>query len=62
MSIGRPAPPASARGGAAPHPGPGSDTVMKDLMLRVEPPIPGLRRYARTLMRDRDAPDDLVQD
>jgi RNA polymerase sigma factor (sigma-70 family) len=35
---------------------------MKDLMLLVEPLIPALRRYARTLMRDRDAADDLVQD
>jgi RNA polymerase sigma-70 factor (ECF subfamily) len=35
---------------------------MKDLMLLVEPLIPGLRRYPRTLMHDRDAPDDLVQD
>jgi RNA polymerase sigma factor (sigma-70 family) len=35
---------------------------MKDLMLLVEPLIPALRRYARALMRDRDAADDLVQD
>jgi RNA polymerase sigma factor (sigma-70 family) len=35
---------------------------MKDLKLLVEPLIPGLRRYARALMRDRDAADDLVQD
>jgi DNA-directed RNA polymerase specialized sigma24 family protein len=35
---------------------------MTDLMLLVEPLIPALRRYARTLMRERDAADDLVQD
>lgn len=35
---------------------------MKELMLLVEPLIPGLRRYARSLLRDRDAADDLVQD
>jgi RNA polymerase sigma factor (sigma-70 family) len=35
---------------------------MKDLMLRVEPLIPALRRYARALMPDRDSADDLVQD
>jgi RNA polymerase sigma factor (sigma-70 family) len=35
---------------------------MKDMMLLVEPLIPALRRYARSLMRDRAAADDLVQD
>lgn len=28
----------------------------------IEPQIPALRRYARALLRDRDAADDLVQD
>lgn len=35
---------------------------MRDMMLLVEPLIPGLRRYARSLLRDADAADDLVQD
>lgn len=35
---------------------------MKEMMLLVEPLIPGLRRYARSLVRDREAADDLVQD
>jgi RNA polymerase sigma factor (sigma-70 family) len=35
---------------------------MQDLMLAVGPLIPGLRRYARALLRDRPAADDLVQD
>jgi RNA polymerase sigma-70 factor (ECF subfamily) len=35
---------------------------MKDMMLLVEPLIPALRRYARTLLRDRAAADDLLQD
>jgi RNA polymerase sigma factor (sigma-70 family) len=35
---------------------------MKDMMLLVEPLIPALRRYARSLLRDRAAADDLVQD
>jgi RNA polymerase sigma factor (sigma-70 family) len=35
---------------------------MKDMMLLVEPLIPPLRRYARSLLRDRAAADDLVQD
>jgi RNA polymerase sigma factor (sigma-70 family) len=35
---------------------------MKDMMLLVEPLIPALRRYARALLHDRDAADDLVQD
>jgi RNA polymerase sigma factor (sigma-70 family) len=35
---------------------------MKDMLLQVEPVIPALRRYARALVRDRAAADDLVQD
>lgn len=35
---------------------------MKDLLPLIEPLIPALRRYARALMRDRAAADDLVQD
>lgn len=35
---------------------------MKDMLLQVEPLIPALRRYARALLRDRTAADDLVQD
>lgn len=35
---------------------------MQDLIARVEPMIPALRRYARALLRDRDLADDLVQD
>ncbi len=35
---------------------------MKDMLVQVEPLIPALRRYARALMRDRAAADDLVQD
>lgn len=35
---------------------------MQDLMILVEPVIPRLRRYARSLLRDSDAADDLVQD
>ena len=35
---------------------------MKDMMLLVEPLIPSLRRYARSLLRDQAAADDLVQD
>jgi RNA polymerase sigma-70 factor (ECF subfamily) len=35
---------------------------MKDMLDQVEPLIPALRRYARSLMRDRAAADDLVQD
>jgi len=35
---------------------------MRDMMLLVEPMIPGLRRYARALMRDTSDADDLVQD
>jgi RNA polymerase sigma factor (sigma-70 family) len=36
--------------------------TMKDMMLLVEPLIPALRRYARALLRDRAAADDLLQD
>ena len=35
---------------------------MKDMMRLVEPQITALRRYARALLRDRSAADDLVQD
>lgn len=35
---------------------------MKDMLVQVEPLIPTLRRYARALVRDRAAADDLVQD
>jgi RNA polymerase sigma factor (sigma-70 family) len=35
---------------------------MKDMMILVEPLIPPLRRYARALLRDQSAADDLVQD
>lgn len=35
---------------------------MQDMMLLVEPLIPALRRYARALLRDRAAADDLLQD
>lgn len=35
---------------------------MRDMMLLVEPLIPGLRRYARALLHDVAAADDLVQD
>jgi RNA polymerase sigma-70 factor (ECF subfamily) len=35
---------------------------MKDMLHQIEPMIPALRRYARTLLRDRSAADDLVQD
>jgi RNA polymerase sigma-70 factor (ECF subfamily) len=35
---------------------------MQDMMALVEPLIPALRRYARSLLRDRAAADDLVQD
>jgi RNA polymerase sigma factor (sigma-70 family) len=36
--------------------------MMKDMLLQIEPMIPALRRYARTLVRDHAAADDLVQD
>lgn len=35
---------------------------MDDLLSRVEPMIPALRRYARGLVRDRETADDIVQD
>jgi len=35
---------------------------MGEMMLLVEPQIPGLRRYARSLLRDSVTADDLVQD
>jgi RNA polymerase sigma-70 factor, ECF subfamily len=35
---------------------------MQDMLLQIEPLIPALRRYARTLLRDRSAADDLLQD
>lgn len=35
---------------------------MQHMMALVEPLIPSLRRYARSLMRDQSAADDLVQD
>jgi RNA polymerase sigma-70 factor (ECF subfamily) len=41
---------------------PGSGQLVKDMMLLVEPLIPALRRYARALLHDRPAADDLVQD
>jgi RNA polymerase sigma-70 factor (ECF subfamily) len=35
---------------------------MNDMLRLIEPLIPALRRYARTLLRDRTSADDLVQD
>lgn len=35
---------------------------MSDMLHQIEPVIPALRRYARTLVRNRAAADDLVQD
>lgn len=35
---------------------------MSDILQAVEPLIPALRRYARSLLRERAAADDLVQD
>jgi len=35
---------------------------MQDMLQQIGPLIPALRRYARTLLRDRSAADDLVQD
>lgn len=35
---------------------------MQDMLLQIEPLIPALRRYARSLLRDHPAADDLVQD
>ncbi|MET0969604.1 MAG: sigma-70 family RNA polymerase sigma factor, partial [Tardiphaga sp.] len=37
-------------------------TAMNDMLPLIEPLIPALRRYARSLLRDRSAADDLVQD
>jgi RNA polymerase sigma-70 factor (ECF subfamily) len=42
--------------------GTGKDIAVKDMLLQVEPMIPALRRYARALLRDTSAADDLVQD
>ncbi|HUC69423.1 MAG TPA: sigma-70 family RNA polymerase sigma factor [Stellaceae bacterium] len=39
-----------------------SGRTTEDMMRLVEPLIPALRRYARTLLRDRANADDLVQD
>src|SRR5215469_13230606 len=36
--------------------------AVKDMLLQVEPLIPALRRYARALVRNAAAADDLVQD
>jgi RNA polymerase sigma-70 factor (ECF subfamily) len=38
------------------------DQTMDDLLSQVEPMIPALRRYARGLVRDVEAADDIVQD
>ncbi|MBR0871972.1 RNA polymerase sigma factor [Bradyrhizobium tropiciagri] len=35
---------------------------MSDMLRQIEPVIPALRRYARALVRNRAAADDLVQD
>ncbi|MCE4226463.1 sigma-70 family RNA polymerase sigma factor [Methylobacterium sp. C25] len=35
---------------------------MDEIATLIEPQIPGLRRYAVALLRDREAADDLVQD
>jgi len=35
---------------------------MSDMLHQIEPVIPALRRYARSLVRNRAAADDLVQD
>ena len=35
---------------------------MRDMLVQVEPLIPALRRYARSLLHNRAAADDLVQD
>lgn len=39
-----------------------SGEALQDMMALVEPLIPALRRYARSLLRDQVAADDLVQD
>jgi RNA polymerase sigma factor (sigma-70 family) len=38
------------------------NSFMQDMVMLIEPLIPALRRYARGLLRDRAAADDLVQD
>lgn len=38
------------------------DTVNDEMVRLIEPLVPALRRYARALMRERSAADDLVQD
>lgn len=35
---------------------------MQDMLVQIEPLIPALRRYARALLHNREAADDLVQD
>ena len=53
----------SDRGSDPPKPGrDGWGSHVQDMMRLVEPLIPALRRYARALLRDRVAADDLVQD
>lgn len=37
-------------------------SAMQDMIRLIEPSIPALRRYARALLRNRAAADDLVQD
>ena len=44
------------------EPGRRAEPDMNDMLLQVEPLIPALRRYARALMRNPTAADDLVQD
>jgi RNA polymerase sigma factor (sigma-70 family) len=44
------------------EPGQLAEPDMNDMLLQVEPLIPALRRYARALMRNPTAADDLVQD
>src|SRR5215475_2082180 len=39
-----------------------AERAMKDMLVQVEPLIPALRRYARSLVRNRATADDLVQD
>ncbi|MGA0532674.1 sigma-70 family RNA polymerase sigma factor [Hansschlegelia sp. KR7-227] len=40
----------------------GAADAMQDMIVLVEPLIPALRRYARSLLREPAAADDLVQD
>lgn len=42
--------------------GAGDRGIMRDMIDLVAPLIPGLRRYARSLLRDDAAADDLLQD